>query len=71
VTSAAEHDIIKHGKREKDMVRLREKLRIHLHYILLICDGAAGHYRFKKNKKKNNNNISYDDYILKNLVNGY
>jgi predicted small metal-binding protein len=27
VTSAAEHDIIKHGKREKDMVRLREKLR--------------------------------------------
>jgi hypothetical protein len=27
VTSAAEHDIIKHGKREKDMVRLRETLR--------------------------------------------
>ena len=27
VLSIAEHRIIKHGKREKDMARLREKLR--------------------------------------------
>ena len=27
VISAAEHDIIKHGKREMDIARLREKLR--------------------------------------------
>jgi hypothetical protein len=47
----------------------RKTQRIHLYYILLTCDvAAAGHYRFKK---KNNNNTSYDDYILKNLVNGY
>lgn len=41
VISAAEHGIIKHDKREKDMVRLREKLSIYLYYILITCDEAA------------------------------
>ena len=36
VRSAAEHDMKDHGKTKKDMAKLREKLRIHLYYILLI-----------------------------------
>ena len=36
VRSAAEHDMKDHGKTKKDMTKLREKLRIHLYYILLI-----------------------------------
>jgi hypothetical protein len=32
----------------------RKTQRIHLYYILLTCDRAASHYRFKKNKKNNN-----------------
>ena len=34
MTSAVENSIIKHGKREKDMARLRQKLRIHLYYTI-------------------------------------
>jgi hypothetical protein len=33
VISAAEHGIIKHDKREKEMVRLREKLRAFIYTI--------------------------------------
>ena len=36
VRSAAEHDMKDHGKTKKDMAKLREKLTIHLYYILLI-----------------------------------
>jgi hypothetical protein len=59
VIGTAEHGILKHGKKEKDMASLGEKLRIHLYYILLTCDEAS-HYRLKNNKK-NNNNTSSDD----------
>ena len=36
MTSAVENSIIKYGKREKDMARLRQKLRIHLYYNLIM-----------------------------------
>jgi hypothetical protein len=37
IRSAAEHDIKKHGKTKKDVIKMRETQTIHLYSILLIC----------------------------------